>query len=589
MTDAVVLDQCQKRVVEADPEDRRIVSAGPGAGKTEVIGHLVQHLIRDGLAPDEILIVSFSRAAVEVLRRRTAAFTEIGHGVEASTIDSLAARIVDELEGTDGFRGFDHVVRMAIDLLEKSDDSPLDHVRHMVVDEVQDLVGLRATFIISILSSIVGNGAGFTLLGDPLQAIYDFQTADDPTTPARFLDEVRSDYHPAEYRLDGEYRTESRDARSAIRSRDELLKLDSASRLRRLRGLVSDVPPLGTLDQDAADDIAAWSGRTALLCDTNIRAALAADRMTELGLVVEVSAGSEDCSLASWISLLIENGPANMSRDDFLDVAEAAQLQAPEQSWRLLIRLSGGRRQLQLRALGEVLGSNRASRELERDLETDVVASTVHRAKGLEFDNVVLVDHGEWEHPEQDDQASRRLFVALTRSRKRLTSLRGVDARGWGRRHGADGSMAWMHRLPRRGGRGPVTAILLEPWMARALGPRPASDTAVIGTGLTWHADEGHITVDGDCVPAWTALADGVPVARTGETFGIFINETYNARTRRPPALLGGRVAGSETVTGPARLDGPGRFGFWTGVRVAGPLTLVWNDQSAGQTGAHLQ
>ena len=65
MTD-IVLDDSQLAAVEIEPSARQIVIAGPGSGKTEVVSHLIEHLIDvEGVDPvDGILVISFSNAAV---------------------------------------------------------------------------------------------------------------------------------------------------------------------------------------------------------------------------------------------------------------------------------------------------------------------------------------------------------------------------------------------------------------------------------------------------------------------------------------------------------------------------------------------
>ena len=44
--------------------------------------------------------------------------------------------------------------------------------KHVVVDELQDLVGDRADLVRAVLEL---TGCGFTMLGDPAQGIYNFQ------------------------------------------------------------------------------------------------------------------------------------------------------------------------------------------------------------------------------------------------------------------------------------------------------------------------------------------------------------------------------------------------------------------------------
>ena len=82
-------------------------------------------------------------------------------------------------------------------------------------------------------------------------------------------------------------------------------------------------------------------------------------------------------------------------------------------------------------------------------------------------------------------------------------------------------------------------------------------------------------------MPSWIATVDDRPVARTGEMFGQLLQRLATKEAGQTIRLVGGRVEGIETVAGPGRPDGPGRYGFWTGTRIAGPITL---DQTHGPT-----
>lgn len=66
----IVLDQDQREVVLAD-EDYTLVVAGAGAGKTTTVAAKIAYLCRFcGVAPERILVVTFTRMAVEELRER---------------------------------------------------------------------------------------------------------------------------------------------------------------------------------------------------------------------------------------------------------------------------------------------------------------------------------------------------------------------------------------------------------------------------------------------------------------------------------------------------------------------------------------
>jgi hypothetical protein len=572
MMDGHVLDPDQERAASAPPDARQIVIAGPGAGKSEVVGERCRRLIEQDVYPEEIFVISFSNVAVDVVRARTKDVVDEGRGVDCATIDSLAGRVRAELEeGEPRFSGFDEAIERATRLLESADEPAFPDVRHVVIDEVQDVVGVRARFALALLDQAFEAGVGFTLLGDPMQSLYDFQVgAHDAMSAETFLEAVRERYGAATVVLSGEYRSRTPEARAVALVRAELEGLSPSDQLLRLRDLSADLPPLGELDEDAVDDIGVWKGTTALLCDTNARAALVAARFAGLGLPVELAASATNPSLSPWIGRLhADNDSGTVSLDEFLEQAETAGLSDIEEKWRILVRVSQSRRGLELRELATALASRRYPPDLLREPSTKVVASTVHRAKGQEFDNVVLVDPQSW-FTDLDDArpAARRLFVAMSRARSRLTRGRGVSTKFW-RKEVRDS--IWRKTSPR--GRGTL-AVIIEPHHARHLGPVGHDLAPTAGAAVTWSRTDDIVTVDSDELPSWLASVDGLDVARTGEEFGRLVRRL--AYGDRVPSLSGGQVEGTETLVGAGVGSGPRQHGLWVGARVSGPLSFEW-------------
>ncbi|HVW81797.1 MAG TPA: UvrD-helicase domain-containing protein, partial [Mycobacteriales bacterium] len=91
---APVLDASQRVVVDHDTGPL-LVLAGPGTGKTTTLVEAVVQRVRQGAAPDEVLVLTFSRKAAEELRSRIA--SRLGRTVvepSASTFHSFCFSLV---------------------------------------------------------------------------------------------------------------------------------------------------------------------------------------------------------------------------------------------------------------------------------------------------------------------------------------------------------------------------------------------------------------------------------------------------------------------------------------------------------------
>ena len=172
----LTLDAVQAEAASIQARERQIVLAGPGSGKTEVVAALVSQLVDDqGLnAAEDLLVISFSRAAVEAVARRVR--DDVGRsGTSVRTLDSLAARILGTQAGTEWeSMSFDERIRRAAAEVAQHGFDLGEGLHHVIVDEVQDIVGDRAALLFALLAALPDD-TGFTLLGDPAQGIYDFQ------------------------------------------------------------------------------------------------------------------------------------------------------------------------------------------------------------------------------------------------------------------------------------------------------------------------------------------------------------------------------------------------------------------------------
>lgn len=83
----------EQRAAAGFTEGRRLLSAGPGAGKTRTLIAHVAHLLDEGAAPEEILLVTFTRQATAEMKTRLTRAHHLGRFVQVSTLHALALRL----------------------------------------------------------------------------------------------------------------------------------------------------------------------------------------------------------------------------------------------------------------------------------------------------------------------------------------------------------------------------------------------------------------------------------------------------------------------------------------------------------------
>ena len=188
-TEEIVWDKMQKKIIDALTSDRIAVSAGPGTGKTAVACARVSSLLDQGLPASSILMLSFTRTAIKELTDRINSFVESENtavNLRITTIDSRAWSIrygFTEEEVSKLFGDFDANVEEAINKLKSADQQfteYLSSINHIIIDEAQDINGIRSEFI-DLLISKVGTNCGVTIFYDEAQAIYGFSEGAEET------------------------------------------------------------------------------------------------------------------------------------------------------------------------------------------------------------------------------------------------------------------------------------------------------------------------------------------------------------------------------------------------------------------------
>ena len=467
----------QRRIVADDREQTNVlVLAGPGSGKTRVLVHRIAYLIRARREnPRGILALAYNRhAAVEIRRRLAELIGDDARGVTVLTCHALAMRLVgatftgsaDRLDD----KYFQELMEQATALL-RGEGLPPDEAdeyrarllagfRWILVDEYQD-IGPDQYDLISALAGRTLAEADDKLslfaVGDDDQNVYTFNgastefirrfEADYGARPVYLTDNYRSTANiiaaanaviePARQRMKADHPIGINRARAQDPSGGDWTLLDPVARGRvqilpagdnpisQAQVVVAELKRLSTVDPDwdwsACAVIAReWSYLDPVrsLCELEgIPMQLANEEFTGIWHLRETRA------LVNW--LRGRNSPLVRSADLKEWVADQ-----PPSPWIELLEEAVAEYELETSDAETPVDSFTEwlaewGREVRRR-QRGLLLLTAHRAKGLEFNHVVVLD-GSWDRISkgEDADAPRRLYyVAMTRARQTLALAR---------------------------------------------------------------------------------------------------------------------------------------------------------------------
>ena len=467
----------QQRIVADDRERTNVlVLAGPGSGKTRVLVHRIAYLLRVRREnPRGIIALAYNRhAAVEIRRRLAELVGDDARGVLVYTCHGLAMRLVgasfsnraDPLDDD----AFKEVMRQAVALL-RGDGLPPEEVdehrtrllagfRWILVDEYQD-IGPEQYELISALAGRTlaeeDDKLSLFAVGDDDQNIYAWAGAS-----VRFIRQFEEDYQAKPVFLTDNYRSTAHiiaAANAAIEPAAERMKAGHPIHIDRNRAK----SPAGG-DWEALDPVA--RGCVQILDSPLSAIAQAQVAMAELQRLSTLTTDWDWSACAviarkwkylepvrAWCEL--NDVPVQMGNEQIPNFWRLRETQALCDWLRgcanAVVNGAALRQWLARQRPGpwvELLGEAVEEHELEtggaeasaehfmewlaewgrevRRRQRGLLLVTAHRAKGLEFDHVVVLDGG-WRDADrgEDADAPRRLYyVAMTRARKTLALMR---------------------------------------------------------------------------------------------------------------------------------------------------------------------
>lgn len=437
-------DLDQAAVIQAAPVAHLLVESAPGCGKTAVACARVAHLIDLGLEPANILLLSFTRTAVAELRNRIAALAsdvERARAVKITTLDSEVWHLLygfDEVEVNRLFGGYESNIERVLKMLRSQHQELSDYLsrlEHLIVDEAQDLTGVRADLVIELIRSLPGD-CGVTIFADGAQAIYGFTTDDEeernnicpgdflslidnhqaPEFERRQLTEIHRTYRPGLVKICRETRRHIFD--------DSLSAFDRFKAVTDSIRLFADGTVASIEDEQIAncpDTLVLFRRRSEVLVASSILSGKGIEHRVRMSGLTVIIYPWVAWILGSFTGPYLDRGEFDRRWDDPLVSSVAAGL-GSEDAWQLLFRFAGDARgRIEMRKLRRVLSRSRPPVELcQPECGTrGAIVGTIHASKGREASRVVLMIPTVSSSLDQDEE-SRVMYVGATRARREL-------------------------------------------------------------------------------------------------------------------------------------------------------------------------
>jgi len=428
------LSEKQMQII-TDKESRCIVvAAGPGSGKTRVLVHkLASLLLLEDVKHEQLLMLTFSRAAaIEFKQRLMGLIGNAAHFVEIKTFHSYCFDLLGRIGNLDDAK---NVVGRAAQMIVEGEVEPNRIAKTvLVIDEAQDMSAEEYALVLALMTA--NEEMRVIAVGDDDQNIYEFRGSN-----SHYMAQLMKDSEGSFVEMTENYRSSRHVVSFAnafvrgIRNRMKSTPIVSMSREEGFVSLTHHVSarmyePL--VRELLANQLPAEKMQrqrtTCILTQTNEEAVILVALLRKHGLqskLIQSMDGFRFCNMAE-VRMFLKHIEAKTHTPLIADeVWEEAKTKtfaayATSESLHYLQRciqlFEETNKAKYLTDFKEFVFES--SVEDFCDLTgADVVVSTIHKAKGREFDDVYML-LSQPQHVTDDEL--RRYYVGMTRAKQRL-------------------------------------------------------------------------------------------------------------------------------------------------------------------------
>jgi len=421
------LSTAQLAIINDSRSKHIVVAAGPGSGKTRVLVHkLASLMLMEDIRHDQLLMVTFSRAAATEFKKRLMGL--IGNAANFVDIKTFHSYCFDLLGRVGSIEKSEGIIREATKKIMAGEIETGKITKSvLVIDEAQDMTQDEFLLISALMKK--NEDMRVIAVGDDDQNIYSFRGSD----PKYLLDMI-TEKQAVMYELVENYRSKKNlvefTNKFVERIPDRLKKTPIQSMAKDI-GDISVFRHYSTnLIAPVADDIltAELKGTTCVLTKTNEEALQIFGLLIKNDMPAKLIQSNDGFDLfnlleiRTFFDMVSDKDTPMISEDIWADAKrKLADLFINSFDLDMCMNLINDFEEInpKYRYVSDLEIYIRESRfeDFYREGSETISISTIHKAKGHEFDNVyIMLDH--FDH--STVEATRQLYVAMTRAKRNL-------------------------------------------------------------------------------------------------------------------------------------------------------------------------